>query len=187
MSKAIDKIYSDICKDETCDIYYHMPILKKYADECDVIYEFGVRNCISTIAFLKSIKSINKDKRKLISVDKDRWDRVADIEKLCKESDINWIFLQASDLEIEIEECDMIFIDTIHTHDQVAHELMLHGNKARKFLAFHDTFTYSTIGEYGHPGIMPAIEKFIELNPHWIKDYETVENNGMLILKRWQE
>jgi hypothetical protein len=52
----------------------------------------------------------------------------------------------------------------------------LHGNKARKYIGFHDTTTYEFIGERytkgddwfeEGKGLWKAIEEFLEVNPHW--------------------
>lgn len=180
----INEKYKAICNDETSDIYYHMPMLKKYADECDLIYELGVRAVCSSWAILKSLQGKRKETRKLVSIDKDRWDQVSEAEQIAKEAGVNWEFIQADDLSIDIPECDMIFFDTQHTYGQVKAELQKHGNKSKKYLVFHDVKIYGQKGDDGGIGIMPAINEFMEANPQWIYEYQTDENFGLLILIR---
>ena len=47
---------------------------------------------------------------------------------------------------IDIEETDLLFIDTLHTYDQLAAELARHGMKARRWIVLHDTTTFATNG-----------------------------------------
>ena len=49
--KKIEENYELKCK-TISDINEHLPILKKYAEECDVVIEMGVRNVVSTWALL---------------------------------------------------------------------------------------------------------------------------------------
>ena len=97
---------------------------------------------------------------------------------------------------IEIEETDLLFIDTLHEYEQIKKELELHGNKSRKYIIFHDTECFKFRNErnpdvYGQTkedklGIVPAIMEFLELNPHW-KVHEVFTNcNGLTVLKRDQ-
>ena len=82
----------------------------------------------------------------------------------------------------------MLLIDTYHEYNQIKEELKLHGNKAKKFLIFHDTTTYGDFGEtFKTPntiGIWPAIEEFLKENSHWYIEERLTNNNGLTILKR---
>jgi hypothetical protein len=95
-------------------------------------------------------------------------------------------YVQANVLDITIEETDLLFIDTYHTYSQLTQELRLHGNKARKYIAFHDTYTFGLRGEDGtdNQGLLSAVIEFIIANPHWrLKIYKT-NNNGFTVLER---
>jgi hypothetical protein len=95
-------------------------------------------------------------------------------------------YINENVLDIEIEEVDMIFIDTLHTYEQLSAELRLHGNKARKYLAFHDTYTFGLKGEIGpdNKGLLSAIIEFMINNPHWKFKVHKTNNNGMTVLER---
>jgi hypothetical protein len=62
----------------------------------------------------------------------------------------------------------------------------LHGNKAKKYLAFHDTYTFGLTGEVGNDrkGLMTAIIEFMIQNPHWKFKTHKTNNNGFTILER---
>lgn len=176
----LQEIYKGLCNTPS-DINEHLPTLKKYAEECEHITEMGVRWVVSTYALL-----MGKPK-KMISYDINsiHWDVIRDMVK----EDSDFRFEAANTLYLEIEETDLLFIDTLHNYNQLKGELELHGNKARKYIIFHDTTTFEWIGEsyegkVDEIGLWPAIEEFLEKNPHWEIYERYLNNNGLTILKR---
>jgi GT2 family glycosyltransferase len=91
-------------------------------------------------------------------------------------------------LKTEIEETDLLFIDTLHTYKQLSQELTLHGNKARKYILIHDTNTWGSKDEVEtdseKKGELIAIEDFLTQNPHWKIVERIEESNGLMILER---
>ena len=176
----LQSIYNEKCSIPS-DINEHLPTLKKYADECGHITEMGVRWVVSTYALL-----MGKPK-KLISYDINPINSEP-IQQLVKDV-TDFEFRVANTLELEIEETDLLFIDTLHNYNQLKGELELHANKARKYIIFHDTTSFEWIGEsyngkVDEIGLWPAIEEFLETNTNW-ELYERFENNnGLTILKR---
>lgn len=176
----LEKIYNEKCE-RASDINEHLPTLKKYSEECDHITEIGVRNIVSTYAFL-----MGKPK-KMISYDIQMCD-YEKVREMCKEN-TDFEFIIGDTRTITIEETDLLFIDTLHNYNQIKTELRLHGNKSKKYLIFHDTTLFANIGESyegvsNELGIWPAIEEFMVDNPHWVL-HEKFENNcGLTILKR---
>jgi len=178
--------------DEKCatpsDINELLPYLLQYAKECEHITEMGVRNPTSTYAFLAA------NPKKLISYDIARWELVDEAERLAKECGVDWEFIQANVLDIEIEETDMCMIDTYHSCLQLEQELKLHAGKVRKYLCFHDVATFGRVSEPPYEGIraglndgrglMDAIEPFLIEHPEWRVRFMTGINNGLLILER---
>jgi hypothetical protein len=153
------------------DISEHLGTLRVLAWTCSHITEFGVRSGNSTVAFLAGLPLGGR----LVSYD-------------CQPPPFTatnaWTFHQARTDELaEIEETDLIFFDTLHTCAQLRAELR-HGNRADKWLVFHDTVTFGTVGEDGGQGLTRAILEFLEENPHWRIFAECQHNNGLLILQR---
>ncbi len=122
------------------DINEHIPALIAYASECEHITEMGVRAITSTWAFLGSAP------KKLISYDMENPSHYgADISivyKIAEQYGLNYEFKQADVLTIDIEETDLLFLDTWHAYDQLKAELELHHSKARKYIIMHDTTSY---------------------------------------------
>lgn len=163
----------------TIDIYEHLDILREYASECPHITEFGVRDVVSTLSFLIS------GAEKIISYDPERRPRINQILEQCFKENVNWVFKQQSDLSELIEKTDLLFIDTIHTYDQLIQELNMQGNRSRKYIIIHDTYTFGSKGMFeGTEGLNKAISEFLEINPHWCIHTIFINNNGLTILKR---
>jgi hypothetical protein len=150
----------------------------------------GVRAVVSTYALL------NGKPKTLICIDikhpNDFNSSLDGIEKYADEQDTDFTFVQGDTRNIEIDETDMLFIDTLHNYKQLREELVLHGNKARKYLIFHDTTTYGWSDERPDltdsptHGLVPAIKSFQSSNPHWVEEKVFTNNNGLTILKRKQ-
>jgi hypothetical protein len=181
MEKIIE-IYNRKC-DEKNDINEHLPTFKKYTEGCDTVVEMGVRSVVSTWGFLAG------KPKKLISIDilhPNFWNSndLDYVIQYSKENNIDFEFIQADVLNIEIPECDILFLDTIHKYEQVKNELKLHSSKVKKYIIFHDTESYRVNGENGGVGIWPAIEEFLNSNVEWSIHEIFTNNNGLTIIKR---
>ena len=162
------------------DINEHMPVLKDLATECHHITEFGTRTGNSTIAFLAGIADDISSKLESYDLNPPGFEAPEDVRHL-------WRFTQADTGKLpDIADTGMLFIDTLHTCEQVRLEL-LHGNRAWKYLVFHDTVLFGSWEETtqgGGPGIMHAILCFMADNPHWSVKKHYANNCGLLILER---
>ncbi len=169
----VDQIVEQLHKTPS-DINEHLPTILKYGKECEHITEMGVRGIVSLWGWLKT------KPKKLVAydyIDPSNWGgNINDVYEAAKQLNVEFEFKIADTREIVIEETDMLFIDTEHTYSQLSTELKLHGNKARNYLAFHDTaWCYE---------LNVAIEEFQDQNPHWTT-HEVFKNNyGFTVLKR---
>lgn len=166
------------------DMTEHMPTLRRYAEECEHITEMGVRFVVSTWAFLAG------KPKKLVSYDItppntfDASINIKDIARAAKLNGTEFVFKLESTLKANIEETDLLFIDTLHNYEQLRYELTHHGNKSRKYIVMHDTVTFGRVGETSVEGLQKAIDEFLADNPHW-KEKEVFTNcNGLTILER---
>jgi hypothetical protein len=166
------------------DINEHFPAIIKYGSQCDHITEMGVRRIVSTWGWLAC------SPKKLISydmADPSHWGgNIQDVYDTAKAYNIPFEFKLEDVLKVEIEETDLLFLDTAHVYSQVKAELSLHSSKVRKYICFHDTTSYATMGEDGVEGngIWRAIEEFLQDNDQWVIEERFVNNNGFTIIKR---
>ena len=179
---SLEEIYKSKC-DSDSDINEHLPTLKRYSEECEHVTEMGVRWVVSTYAFM-----MGKPK-KLVSIDIESIEKhdisVDDLTQLAKDNGVEFEFIESDTLKVVIEETDLLFLDTLHTYDQVKGELNLHSNKVKKYIVFHDTESFKDRGMNGDPiGIWVAIEEFLRDNNEWIISEKFTNNNGLTIIKR---
>jgi len=192
------------------DINEHLLTLYNYALESNSVTEFGTRSCLSTYAFVYGL--LQNDNCKYIGVDPVKSEECKKIEKLCQDLNFNFNFLEDSDLNIDIEETDILFIDSWHVYGQLIRELEKHHNKVNKYIILHDTtvdeFTSEIVripSRWNNPkkknylkiikdsnfneyelktGLWPAVEKFLKEHKEWKIKERFTNNNGLTILER---
>jgi len=191
MEKILAKY--NLHKSTSSDINEHLETLYNLGKECSHITEMGVRWVSSTWPLVYS------NPQKMISYDIVTNPNIGEVINLCNEYSINYSFEEKDVLQLEIEPTELLFIDTLHTYNQLIKELELHSNKASKYIVLHDTEHFGRIDEviYNHAsalvksdpgikqGLMTAVEDFLltELGQSWelYKVYEN--NNGLTVLK----
>lgn len=160
------------------DIENHIPVLLTYAAKCPRITEMGVRSGESTKVFLQT------KPQSLVSID---WDKppyevcrqtLAEVEKIADLQGISFKFISADSTSIEIDETDLLYIDTWHMYEQLLLELLTHSSKTKKYIICHDT------NESIFPGMTCAIEDFLSLNPQWDMEIMLLDLPGLTVLER---
>lgn len=176
---SILEIYEAKCNDNS-DICQHLPTLKKYAEECEVIIELGVRSVVSTWAFLAA------KPRALLCVDLYHPSHYIDYDsegcnidlaaKLATQQLTFFEFICHDSRTVKLPKCDLMFFDTLHTYEQLTAELNAHSRNVEKYMIFHDTETFKD-------ELMPAINNFLYSNSEWYVKKQYFNNNGLTILK----
>ena len=185
MNKINEK-YLELCNTPS-DINEHLPTLKRYAEQCDHVTEFGVRNVVSSWALLAG------QPKRMVSVDINECP-ITELAYEAQNSNIDFSFIQADtgSKNLNIEETDLLFIDTWHICGHLKKELALHADKARKYIIFHDTTTFGYFPESAAPhlgedyikGLIPAIDDFLKNHPEWEILEKFENNNGLTVLHR---
>lgn len=190
MNSELQAAYKRCCENHgeyNSDIYEHVPTLRKYAEKCEHITEFGVRWVVSTWALIAGAP------KKMVSYDIEKYLDVERAKRVAIENGVDFTFVLGSTLEVDIEETDLLFIDTLHTYAQLKGELERHANKARKYIIMHDTVAYALRGmgpELGgdtiQKGLKNAIDEFLEADKNWVVKEVFNNNNGLTVLARKQ-
>ncbi len=172
---TLSELYQAACATAS-DIHQHCPTLYALAKECRQVTEMGTRTAVSTTALLFAQPD------NLVCYDRVRYPQVDVLQALAGRT--AFAFHQADVLRVEIEETDLLFIDTWHVYGQLKQELRRHAGKVRKYIVLHDTTTFGEHGETpGHAGLWPAIEEFLAEGLFILKcRYEN--NNGLTVLER---
>jgi len=174
MVKIIDMLeskYKNACEEKS-DINEHIPTLKRYADLCEHVTEFGVRSAVSTWAWVMS----NAKTIRCYDINGcGTGAHQAEADKLGKEFSFTCVNVVADKFEIELT--DLLFIDTNHTYEQCSKELKKHSSKVRKFIILHDTITFGA-------ELNKAVEEFLDKNRDWMVRETCLNNNGLTVLAR---
>jgi hypothetical protein len=191
MEKILEK-YNEH-KNTPSDINEHLETLYNLGKECSHITEMGVRWVSSTWPLVYS------NPKKIISYDIVTNPNIIEVINLCDEYSVDYSFQEKDVLQLEIEPTELLFIDTLHTYNQLIKELEIHSNKVSKYIVLHDTEFFGRVDEvvYEHAsnfvknnpitkqGLMTAVEDFLstKLGQSWeiFKIYEN--NNGLTVLK----
>ncbi len=175
------QIYDEYCANPS-DLNEHLPTLYNLALECNSIVEFGVGFGKSTRAFIYALTTTLGT---LNSYDIKLHDGVEELFQQAKEDGLAALFHLQSTLECDINETDLLLVDSHHVYSQVKGELDRHSDKIKKYIAFHDTQLYGISGQdHASVGIMPAINEWMDAHPQWKIKQEYYNNNGLLVVER---
>lgn len=159
------------------DINEHLPTLARYARKCKHITEMWVRTALSTYAILYG-KPADAN---LVSYDLEETKETKELQTMSKD----WDFRIGDTKKINIEETDMLFIDTLHDYDLLNIELKRHAGKVKKYILFHDTTTFGERWETEwHEWLGRAIREFQKKNPERKTKEVYTNNNGLTVLER---
>jgi hypothetical protein len=123
---------------------------------------------------------------------------------VAKQYGLNYEFRKENVLKLEIEETDLLFLDTWHAYCQLKAELDTHSSKAKKYIIMHDTDVDGIVGETIRNGwdavsqsektgftleeincgLIRAIDEFLDNNKNWKMREKYNNNNGLTILER---
>jgi hypothetical protein len=186
------------------DINEHLPTLYKYATECEIIFETGVRGCISSWALVYGLLNNNSEKKVIILNDI----YPCNIDELLACTNNLPIIVQykwVNNLQLDMSyNVDLTFIDTWHVYGQLKRELEKFSKITNKYIIMHDTTVDEWEGESirerfnidaqikfsGFPrdeitrGLWPAISEFLSAHSEWVLHERFTNNNGLTILKR---
>jgi hypothetical protein len=187
------------------DINGHIQTLRQYAKECTHIMECGVRTCVSSWAFLHGlVNSNNSSPKTLIGLDLDFHPNINDVNRVARSLGVEYSFYKGNDLNVEMKQTDLLFIDTWHVYAQLKRELEKMHPFVNKYIILHDTEVDGELGESirlgfdipaqvkntGFPeeeirkGLRPAIEEFLAQHPEWYIKEQFTHNNGLTILAK---
>lgn len=187
------------------DIYQHIPRLAELASNCGIVAECGVRDVISTWAFIKGLSESSEKDRILYCVDTVYSPKIEEPKTLAASLGVKVQFIQGDSARVDFPtKLDLLFIDTWHIYGHLKRELAKHHANVTKFIAMHDTEVDAIHGEsvrehmnvtaqsqqYGYPpeeimkGLRPAIDEFLGEHPEWEVAEHYINCNGLTILRR---
>ena len=146
------------------------------ARECGHVTDVGTGIGLAAAAFLYG------EPGRLLCVDRIKYPEVDRLQLLAGRTEFT--FRQTDVLWEELEETDLLFLDTWRVQEQLVEELRLHGGKVRKYIVIHGTTAFADQGEdAGHRGLWPAVEAFLARGTFRIKE-QRKDRDGLTILER---
>jgi hypothetical protein len=187
---TLEQRYQRLCETPS-SINELLPVLRRYAEQCDTVAELGVDIGQSTTSFLMA------QPRQLTSVDVVMQPELDELWKLtgatsfvtgdrvCNIGSTMWLYLLKSSLNVDLSLVDLLLIDSSHHYAHIKAELERHHSQVRRWIMCHDTVAYGEVGEAGLVGILPAIREFLQDHPsEWRILEDLTYNNGLMILER---
>ena len=185
------------------DIHEHLPVLRDRARECGSIVQIGSSQLTGTWAFLDGLSQSAAKQKSYILVD----DKQCDVLKLrvaqtCAHyHDIGFGYLIENELKMVAPQCDLLFIDGLHTYPHVTAQLEHLHSGIGKYIVLHDTSApwghqdeamttpaqrrmYPTCVDYRRQGLWLAVEDFLKRHPEWVLKERRVNNHGLTTLAR---
>ena len=179
------------------DINEHLPTLRKYASECNHVTEMGTRFAVSTHALLIGKPS------KVVAIDLNKHFYTPyenDVKLFAESCGVEYEFIEGDDLNMDIEQTDMLFIDTLHTYNQLSKELRKHEKSVNKWIILHDTITFGerdedfyrngkinegvSTQEVTKRGLYVDLIDFLTENKDWVIKEHFTNNNGLTVIER---
>jgi hypothetical protein len=197
--------YQQEC-DRESDINEHLPTLRKYARECHVVSEMGVREMVSTWALLLGVVENRSPLNKtMYCVDLVEPAGLSNAVDLASQNGVNLRYIQQDSATVTFDRPnDLLFIDTWHVYGHLKRELTHHHAAVKKYIIIHDTEIDKEHGEsirqgldvnaqsqsFGYPvseivcGLQKAIDEFLAQHREWVLFEHFKNNNGLTVLKR---
>ena len=190
---ALEAFYRDELNHPERAMTAHLPTLRRFASQCSIVAEFGVKKGASSSALLLGAQEVWS------------WDIVEtkSARNLARIAGSRWHYQIQSSLDAVLpSHCSMLFIDSLHTFAQCDSELERHADQVSELLVFHDVTTFGEVGALGetgrqswayepgttvpeaHWGIRPAIDRLMIRDRSWRILRRDVHGHGLLVLGR---
>lgn len=187
------------------DIYEHVPTLCSLASECSSIAECGLRDMTSTWGLLAGLMYSSAEKVSYLGIDISSPPEATLhlAKRLSSELGMEFHFLQANDLDVEIDAVDLLFIDTWHTYRQLTCELEKFASSVKKYIVIHDTsdpygnqdapnyYQFTQLPECpsvsidpSKQGLWTAVVDFLGRHSEWVLKRRDLNCHGLTVLSR---
>ena len=135
---GVGELYFSACR---CDqpLREHLPALVVLARSCRHVTDVGTGIGLAGAAFLYA------EPQRLVCVDRAKHREVDRLQMVAGRTDFT--FRQADILWDQLEETDLLFLDTWHVYKQLCEELRLHASRVRKYIVVHGTGAFGASGE----------------------------------------
>ena len=177
-AESLEDLYNSYMSEVDHSSWY-LNELMDLAKQCETITEIGMFQGHSISAFLRTNpKKVTGYEIDMSNIRRDVFHRLCPDETLLD-------FIRGDSLTMRvIDECDLLFIDTVHRYEHVIQELNRHANQAQKFVVVHDT-NYPPDHKNSTKKVGDAVREFVDnSNGLWYHYKELTERSGMMVIAR---
>jgi tetratricopeptide (TPR) repeat protein len=172
---GLAQLYRSACTTPS-DIHEHLPLLYALARRCRHVTEVGTRSGASTTALLYGQPEV------LVCYGTAKAPAVERLEGLAGHTAFR--FHRTDVLPVEIEETEVLFLDTWQVGDHLPQQLARHAGKAGKYIILSGTTLPAEVGDTEpQPEAWATIEELVREGTFRIKQRLT-NNNGLTVLER---
>ena len=170
--------------------------------KCSSVVEIGLRSIVSTWGILQGLADNTAQHKTYLGIDLPvpPEENLEEARRIALGSGIDFQFLQANDMTIDLAPADMLFIDSLHTYCHLTYELEKFSPVIKEYIAMHDTSDpWGTLddteykGNYSeYPaeydrnkrGLWAAVEDFLARHPEWVLHERKFNCYGFTVLRR---
>ena len=193
--------FDTACREPT-PMHEHVPVLRRLAARCSSVVEIGLYDMVSSWGILYGLAESRASERSYVGIDirSPQESILASAQDIAEKCGISFKFIQADDMEIDIEPADLLFIDSLHTYSHLSYELEKFSPKINRFIAMHDTsdpwgsrdddaYTgdyseYPSEVDTSKRGLWNAVTDFLAKHPEWELYERRLNGYGFTILRR---
>jgi hypothetical protein len=186
------------------DISEHLPVLRDRTRECGAVVHLGASNLVATWALLAGLSQSSASQKSYIGLDVRECADPLNFKVLhlcAQHHDIGFGFIVDKNEFKMKPECDLLFIDALHTYPHLTAELEHFHHKVAKYIIMHDTSApwghqdeaittseqrkqYPVCVDYRKQGLWPAVEDFLQRHPEWALKERRLNCHGLTTLVR---
>lgn len=203
--KTLAEMFQHVCQKEAGICQYTQKVAK-LAQQFSSVAELGVYELDSGFGILHGLSKNPSPSRSYLGIDTSPAPQLL-LElaiKWSKDAGIDFRFLQANDLDIQLDPVDLLCIDSNHTYRHLTYELETFSPIVRSVIVIHDTsppWGYADQNEKNHPlmnsrypahidrkkrGLWAAVVDFLKKHSEWNLIERRFENSGITVIRRNQ-
>jgi hypothetical protein len=172
----------EAAKKNPCDFHEHVDTLRDLVKKCDHVTQIGIWGKPSRVAIAVGTLS-NVGNAVFVDYSPAQRPEWTDLKRFLGDN------FEGKEWQpfAEIDETDLLFIDTYHTAEETLNLFNKLAPKVRKYLVVHTTEIYGEKGDNGGPGVLVGVRQFVHENREWTVIRQDRNNYGLVVLSRLDE
>jgi BarA-like signal transduction histidine kinase len=180
--------YMKLCIEDPHSMY---PILRTISKDCQTIVKIGGELELLWAIFQGWSES-SLEKKQVILIDPNPIAELG-VKPFLEVGNIlgaELFYLPTHSLYPHIPKRDMLYINTLHTYDQLTQELTMHHANTNKYILLDNTYKYALEGETTGDtqekveGIAKAVSEFVAKYPVWNYAKVSCQGKGYILLEK---